>query len=97
MIDSFTWKGVSFNNSSISIVLNNENFYFHENEEVMYDQVWEDFIARELIWKYWKAKVVLSQILDKKLFEIQRLLYYFFFQYNPYSQIKRNMLIFQAI
>jgi hypothetical protein len=49
MIDSFTWKGVSFNNSSISIVLNNENFYFHENEEVMYDQVWEDFIARELI------------------------------------------------
>lgn len=49
MIDSFTWKGVSFNSSSIVIELNRENFHFPENEEVMYDQVWEGIIAWELI------------------------------------------------
>ena len=48
-IDSFTWKGVSSNNSSIVIELNCENFHFPVNEEVMYDQVWEGIIAWELI------------------------------------------------
>ena len=40
-MDTSTWKDVTFDNSSIGIMLNHENLYFYEDKDKIFDCVWE--------------------------------------------------------